>query len=168
VPRVGVTPKFAPVAVAIDESTIGAELNARAQQIRDSLVEARVLTKFGARKTAVGVTQPDVAGAPRIITFSNSTAYEAVQKGRFQLAPGEELGPPPRFDEAGDLMEESHVEFLGAEHATDKYNAKGGWIGTVPQQCPNCATRMSGGTWIHTKPNSGTTVSAAPKEAVGQ
>ena len=155
--------------VAARAAPITTELNERASQILNTLVKEKVLTKVGAKRTAVGVTQGNVEGSPRIVTFSNMQAHNAVKSGRVKLAQGEVLGPAPRFDERGQLLANSHVEFLGAEHAVEKYGATGGHIGTVPRQCKGCAGSMAGSTWTHTSPAKPSTATPGnPQKAANQ
>lgn len=126
---------------------------AHAFKLRESFASQSNLHPRAAKKMAVGVTEPDVPGAPRIITVSNKRVYDDIKSGKIKLAPGEELGYPPEHDKKGKLLEDSHVEVLGARWAVDKYGADGGTIGTVPTQCKECKRKMSKNTnWIHTNP----------------
>jgi len=127
-------------------------LTERAKAIQQQLISEGVVHPKRGVRLPVGVTQPNVPGAPRIVTVGDATAYKAIQSGRIPLEPGEVLGPPPQFDKFGKLLPESHVEGLGAAHAQEVYGATGGEIGTVPQQCQSCAEMMTGSGWTHTNP----------------
>jgi len=129
-----------------------AELTPRAKALGKGLVDAGIVNPMRGHRLPVGVTQPNVPGTPRVVTVGDMAAYEAIESGRFALEPGEVLGPRPAFDARGRLLPESHVECLGARYSTEQFGATGGWIGTTPKQCPNCASAMDGSGWCHTNP----------------
>ncbi len=123
----------------------------RAQELQKQIEKEAGVHPMRAEQIPVAVTDPDVPGSPRIVTFGDLTIHNLFASGKLKLQPGEELGYAPEF-RGGSLKPESHVEGLGARTARDRYGATGGRIGSVPIQCQVCDGMMQGTGWVHTNP----------------